>query len=136
MKNNTFNNENDNKISAQRLRDAMHEAQITSAELASRSGVSKASISQYRNGTYVPSNSSAEKMANVLGVSPLWLMGFPEEYLTIDYAHDRSNPEYMLSYAEKVRDVAMQKLISVAKNSDPKDILLVTDMLKKLNERN
>ena len=46
----------------------MHEAQITSAELASRSGVSKASISQYRNGTYVPSNSSAEKMANVLGV--------------------------------------------------------------------
>lgn len=136
MKNNTFNNENDNKISAQRLRDAMHEAQITSAELASRSGVSKASISQYRNGTYVPSNSSAEKMANVLGVSPLWLMGFPEEYLTIDYAHDRSNPKYMLSYTEKVRDVAMQKLISVAKNSDPKDISLVTDMLKKLNERN
>lgn len=136
MKNNTSNNENDNKISSQRLRDAMYEARITSAELAARSGVSKASISQYRNGTYVPSNSSAEKIANVLGVSPLWLMGFPEEYLTIDYERNQSNTRYAQSYARKVHDVALQKLIAVAENSNPSDILLVADMLKKLNERN
>ncbi|MBQ8559087.1 MAG: helix-turn-helix domain-containing protein [Tyzzerella sp.] len=45
-------------------------------ELANRSEVNKASISQYINGSHKPSNISAGKMASVLQVNPLWLMGF------------------------------------------------------------
>lgn len=61
---------------AMRLRDAMAERNIIAQDLAERSGVSKASISQYINGSHKPSNVSAGKMAEVLEVSPLWLMGF------------------------------------------------------------
>lgn len=49
---------------------------ISPAELATMSGVSKSSISQYVNGSHAPSNISAGKMAPFLRVNPLWLMGF------------------------------------------------------------
>lgn len=61
---------------ARRLRDAMAERNIIAQDLAEQAGVSKASISQYINGSHKPSNVSAGKMAEVLEVSPLWLMGF------------------------------------------------------------
>lgn len=48
-------------------------------DLVERSGVSKASISQYLSGTHTPSNISAGKMGVALGVNPLWLMGFDVE---------------------------------------------------------
>ncbi|MFR6462050.1 MAG: helix-turn-helix domain-containing protein [Anaerostipes hadrus] len=38
--------------------------------------VSKASISQYLNGSHAPSNISSGKMAKILNVNPVWLMGF------------------------------------------------------------
>lgn len=64
-------------LTARRLRQAMAEKNITASQLASRSGLSNASISQYYNGAHTPSDSAAEKMGKVLGVNPLWLMGFP-----------------------------------------------------------
>ena len=45
-------------------------------ELADKSGVSKNSISQYLSQRSIPSNISAGKMATVLGVNPMWLMGY------------------------------------------------------------
>lgn len=45
-------------------------------ELADKSGVSKNSISQYLSQRSIPSNISAGKMATVLGVNPVWIMGY------------------------------------------------------------
>lgn len=64
------------QVTAQRLKDALAKNNMKAVELADRSGVSKASVSQYVNGSHKPSNVSAELMAEVLGVAPLWLMGF------------------------------------------------------------
>lgn len=64
------------KLTADRLNEALNEANMTAQELSKKSGVSKASISQYRHGTYKPSNISSGKMGKVLGVNPLWLMGY------------------------------------------------------------
>ena len=64
------------KLTADRLNEALNEANMTAQELSKKSGVSKASISQYRHGTYKPSNISSGKMGEVLGVNPLWLMGY------------------------------------------------------------
>lgn len=61
---------------AERLKEAMADAGVTAAELAERSGVGKSSISQYMNGRNSPSDLSASKIARVLKVSPIWLMGF------------------------------------------------------------
>ena len=61
---------------AKRLREAMNDVGIIAQELADKSGLNKASISQYINGSHKPSNQSAGAMAVVLNVSPVWLMGF------------------------------------------------------------
>lgn len=63
-------------LTAKRLRQALNECGIRPQDLSDRSGVSKASISQYLNGSHKPSNTSSGKMAEVLNVNPLWLMGF------------------------------------------------------------
>ena len=65
-----------NPETAKRLQEAIRVNNMIPQELADRTGISKASISQYLSGQHKPSNISAGKMAEVLGVSPLWLMGF------------------------------------------------------------
>ena len=65
-----------NEITAKRLAFALSNLNMKPQELANKSGVSKASISQYINGSHAPSNISSGKMGPVLGVDPLWLMGF------------------------------------------------------------
>lgn len=71
-----INYDSDKAETARRLQLALSNAAITSSELAEKSGVSKSSISQYCHAIQSPSNLSAPKMARVLGVDPLWLMGF------------------------------------------------------------
>ena len=58
-----------------RLTAAMKERGIRATDLALRTGLSKARISQYVNGRYVPKSDAILSLAEVLGVSPLWLMG-------------------------------------------------------------
>lgn len=45
-------------------------------EMANRTGINKASISQYVNGKNVPSCMTADKIAQVFDVNPAWVMGF------------------------------------------------------------
>lgn len=68
-----------NEVTAKRLQLALANAGISQQELAEKSGVNKASISQYVNGSHAPSNISSGKMGKVLNVEPLWLMGFDVE---------------------------------------------------------
>ncbi len=58
-----------------RLKAAMETRGIRATELSRRTGLSKARISQYVNGRYIPKSDAALLIANVLEVSPLWLMG-------------------------------------------------------------
>lgn len=64
------------EITAKRLRRALDKSGFSAQELSDKSGVSKASISQYVNGSHKPSNISAQKIGNCLGINPLWIMGF------------------------------------------------------------
>lgn len=63
-------------VVAQRITEAMAEKNLRAQDVANLSGINKASISQYVNGTNSPSNLTASKLSKVLGVSPMWLMGF------------------------------------------------------------
>ncbi|MDD3369234.1 MAG: XRE family transcriptional regulator [Lachnospiraceae bacterium] len=65
-----------NELTAKRLSIALSNANLSQQDLSEASGVNKASISQYVNGSHVPSNISSNKMSKVLNVNPLWLMGF------------------------------------------------------------
>lgn len=58
-----------------RLKLIMDEKNLTQIQLANKSGVDQSHISRYLNGKYEPKSIQAQKMAEVLGVSPAWLMG-------------------------------------------------------------
>lgn len=59
-----------------RLLQAMELRQIKAAELAKRTGLSKAQISQYTNGIYEAKQAALYKLAVALDVSEAWLMGY------------------------------------------------------------
>lgn len=61
---------------SKRLKEAMNDANINQRELAEKAGIKEASVSQYINGSHSPSNKSSARLSEVLGVSPVWLMGF------------------------------------------------------------
>lgn len=61
---------------SKRLRYILELNNMKQQDLADKSGVSKYSISQYLGQRSIPSNLSAGKMAKVLNVDPMWLMGY------------------------------------------------------------
>ncbi len=62
-------------IFKERLTEALQARHMRPAELARRTGLSKARISQYVNGKFVPKPEALLDIAEVLGVSELWLLG-------------------------------------------------------------
>lgn len=89
-----------NGLTAKRLQAALSRAGMKAQELADASKVNKSSISQYINGTHAPSNISAGKMAEVLNVNPVWLMGFdvPMEKEQADTPHPDLRPATTKQY--------------------------------------
>lgn len=58
-----------------RLTEAMNARGMRAAELARRTGLSKARISQYVNGKFIPKSDAVIQIAEALRVSELWLLG-------------------------------------------------------------
>lgn len=95
-------------VSAERLAEAMAEAGLKAQDIVNRTGITKASMSHYLSGYYCPTSSKAEKMAEVLGVSPVWLMGF--DVPKVDYmVRDKNGNSYIIETMEphdKVYDLS------------------------------
>ena len=64
-----------------RLNEALRLRGMNMTELAERSGLNKSSVSRYLSGTCIPRSIAIGKMANALGVSPAWVLGYD---VTID----------------------------------------------------
>ncbi len=75
-----------------RLCEAMKSSGLRATDLAQKTGLSKARISQYVNGKYIPKSDAVLLLARVLGVSPLWLMG-ENEAVTMDFGSQAVSPE-------------------------------------------
>ena len=65
---------NSNNAFAKRLRQTVKENEITFAELSRISGISKARISQYIHGVYMPNSAAISSLASALGVDPDYLL--------------------------------------------------------------
>ena len=57
----------------------MYEKKMKAVELSALTGLSKARISQYTNGVYVPKSQAVFLIASALGVSEAWLLGMDNE---------------------------------------------------------
>ena len=60
---------------ANRLREAMYQAEKTQADLARETGISKANLSRYMTGKFDPKSDAICKLALALNVSEMWLWG-------------------------------------------------------------
>lgn len=67
---------------AKRLSMALERKGMKPIELSKLSGVGKSSISQYLKGKHAPGNISAGKMALILNVNPVWLIGYDVPMIT------------------------------------------------------
>lgn len=103
---------------ALRLREALNKKNMRPQDLANLSGVNKASISQYLSGSHAPSNISSGKMAQVLGVSAPWLMGYDVESPAAP-SEDRASRLYEM-YTKAAPEVqAAIDLLLKSHQSDP-----------------
>lgn len=57
-----------------RLQKSLAASGLTASELSEKSGISKANISNYINGVYVPKQDKCYLLADALNVDPGWLM--------------------------------------------------------------
>jgi len=111
-----------NEMTAKRLKYAMDALNLTAKRLSDKSGVSEPSISQYLHGTFAPKNKTAAKLAKVLKVNPMWLMGFdvPMERTTFSFDEllklddiEVSNRDFVLSMDELSRDMTVPQMDKV-----------------------
>ena len=121
-----------NEVTAKRLRLALDNSGMKSQELAEKAQVSNSSISQYVNGAHAPSNISAGKIGKVLGVDPLWLMGFD-----VSMKIDTSSPELTsdilveIYNSELAKDEQFKKIMKYYKSMNQSD----RDMLENIARR-
>lgn len=79
---------------AQRLREGLDLRGMKQIELATRSGISKYSISHYLKGDWEGKQDAVYELARVLNVSEAWLMGY-------DVPAERSAPEVSVQFDKK-----------------------------------
>lgn len=75
------------RVLATRLKESRLKKGLSQEELGKLVGLSKAAISQYENGIHVPSIENSHALANVLGVSFNWLIGYSEHRYKIEVEH-------------------------------------------------
>lgn len=92
-----------NELTAKRIQLALSNSNMRSQDLADKSGIGKASISQYVNGSHAPGNISAQRMGEVLNVNPLWLMGF-DAPMNLECTKKDESPE-ILHYYSLLNDI-------------------------------
>ena len=81
---------------AERLSEALKEREIKPIELSRLCGINKSTISQYLSGKYTPKQDKVTKIAEVLGISPLRLLGYEDSAAENIWlgAHARSTGEF------------------------------------------
>lgn len=71
----------------ERFEQAIKNSGIKPIDIAKKTGISQATLSQYRSGYSKPKSSRLFLLARTLNVSPSWLMGVDTPYVTSDSLH-------------------------------------------------
>lgn len=111
------------ETTALRLKEALEDKRMSASELSRISGVGKSSISQYCSGSHSPTNINSGKIAKVLKVNPVWLMGFDvpkyESHIKIENIDKKDFEKIHKAYCQN--DTSKNNLMSYV------DFLLTSD---------
>ena len=105
-----------------RLRD---EKGLTDAKVSKLTGISKATLSQWKSGLYVPKRDKIKKIADLLDVSVSYLVGEESDGYYI-------NEETAKIAQEIFENPELRVLFSASRDASPEDLLYVSDLLLKL----
>lgn len=94
----------------ERLAEAIQIREIKQIDLAAKTGLSRAAISQYLSGYTMPKSDRIHKLAVALNVSEAWLMGFDAN---ID-REDTLRKEFERTYE---KTTAIQKIMAMKRHS-------------------
>lgn len=98
---------------------------------AERTGLNKASVSQYMNGKNTPSTKTAEKIAQAFDCDPEWVMGFSSRKA------EYYNSEETAAMAQKLfENKSLRVLFDAAQDCKPEDLQMAADLLARLKQTN
>ncbi|MBQ3611546.1 MAG: helix-turn-helix domain-containing protein [Firmicutes bacterium] len=89
---------------AERLKTVLEEQNIKQVELCEKANIGKSAMSQYLHGAFIPKQQKLTAIAEVLGVSEKWLMGYDVSRNTLDSKPSESEMEVI------VKDNSMKKM--------------------------
>ena len=116
----------------QRIKYCREQKNLTQTELAERTGTTKQNIYKYENGiiTNIPSD-KIQRMADVLEVSPAFLMGWDEEYIkTQEVLKKLINPDSMSQQVKEIAELQAKIIKAVSKIED--DQLKIDEEYKRI----
>lgn len=114
-----------------RIKELREKHGMSQVDLADKISVSKQTLYKYENGiiTNIPSD-KIESIAKVFNISPSYLMGWKDE--DADSEGYYTNPETARLAQELFETPGMRILFDAARDSDPKDLQMAADLLKRL----
>lgn len=102
-------------------------------DLADLTGINKASISQYINGSHCPSNKKAKLLGEVLHVNPLYLMDLSDNIEEESLYYNNSDTKMIAQ--EIFENKELRLLFDAAKDAAPEDLKTVHTMLMALKSK-
>jgi transcriptional regulator with XRE-family HTH domain len=112
-------------VFADRLKTAMQQANVTSAQLSKQTGIGRSSISQWLSSKYVAKHDKVTTLAQALAVNPDWLLGAePVVESTTDSPVTSLIDDELTTLWQQLDAVGQQKLLKkarklVAKQAQP-----------------
>jgi transcriptional regulator with XRE-family HTH domain len=114
------------KETSRRIQLALKRAGLSQKELVAKTGINKASVSQYCTGRNIPLKENAKKIADVLGVDYLWLMGLKNE--------DDTQNEFMSTVKELKNDRQIKNVIMKYGTLSESERAALWDTIRKIVE--
>lgn len=65
-------------IVSRRIKEAMNIRNLKQIDIVKQTGINKGSLSSYIKGIYIPKDSNLNKIAQVLNVDKMWLLGYDD----------------------------------------------------------
>ena len=123
-----------NKVAttAERLKEAIEQANIRPADLSRLTNISKGSIHHYLAGSYEPKSSAINKMAVALNVSESWLWGYDVPMPRQDY--QKKNDQLVKLVVRMRSDGEFAKAVSMLDNLSPAQFSAILGMLNAMNQ--
>ena len=113
-----------------RLRKLREEHRYTLKEIASKLGVSEAMVSRHESNTKNIPYDIIEQYAKIYGCTPQYIMGWKDD--DADSEGYNTNPETAKLAQELFENHDLRILFDAARDSDPKDLQMAADLLKRL----